>query len=94
MQVDRDLVLKLENLAQLDLSEAARLAVLSDLNHILRMIDQLSSLDTEGVLPLTHLSEEPMVWRPDEVGGQVDRETALRNAPDSDGTYFRVPKLF
>ncbi|MEY3052941.1 MAG: hypothetical protein RLY31_2726 [Bacteroidota bacterium] len=94
MQVDRDLVLKLEDLAQLDLSESARTAVLTDLNNILRMIDQLSSLDTEGVPPLTHLSEEPMEWRPDEVGGQLDREATFLNAPDTDGTYFRVPKLF
>ena len=93
MVITEDLVLKLEQLTRLELSPEEREHILEDLNKILGMVDQLNGLDTQGVEPLTYLNDEPIVLRPDEVQGEIDREAALSNAPDADGVYFRTPKV-
>ncbi len=93
MQIDKLLISRLEELARLELSEAEREALRQDLNHILEMVEKLQELDLENVEPLVHVGEEVNIWRRDAVKGQVSREAALRNAPDSDGVFFRVPKV-
>ncbi|MFV2089955.1 MAG: Asp-tRNA(Asn)/Glu-tRNA(Gln) amidotransferase subunit GatC, partial [Pseudomonadales bacterium] len=44
----------LSDLAKLDLSDAETLAVERDLSRIIDMVDQMQSMDTEGVKPLAH----------------------------------------
>lgn len=93
MKIDESLILKLEQLARLQLSTAERTAIQNDLNRILEMVEKLEELNTEGVEPLTYINEDVNVLREDVVRGQTDRADALRNAPDQDGEYFRVPKV-
>ena len=93
MQIDDALILRLENLARLDLSPAERTAMQGSLTNILTMVEQLNTLNTEGVEPLIYINEDVNVWREDTVNHQLDRRDALKNAPDSDGTFFKVPKV-
>ncbi len=94
MQIDRDLILKLEQLTRLQLSESERERLAADLNEILAMVERLQEVDTEGVAPLVYVNEpEDDRSRPDRVSGQVSREAALQNAPAQDGQFFRVPKV-
>ncbi len=93
MVIDKDLISRLEYLAKLELSDNERARLQEDLNSILAMVDKLNELNTEGVEPLTQLSREVIGLRADVAGGQLERAEALRNAPDQDGTYFRVPKV-
>jgi aspartyl-tRNA(Asn)/glutamyl-tRNA(Gln) amidotransferase subunit C len=93
MEVDKNLISRLEELARLELSESEREALRKDLNEILGMVEKLQELDLEGVEPLIHIGEALNLWRRDEVTGQVARGDALRNAPDREGPFFRVPKV-
>ncbi len=93
MTIDRELVLKLENLAKLELSEEERAKLRSDLNNILSMVEKLQELDTAGVEPLVYINEEVSKLREDAIKNQVGQKEALANAPDHDGTYFKVPKV-
>ncbi len=93
MQIDDALILRLENLARLDLSAAERTTMQGSLTNILTMVEQLNTLNTEGVEPLIYINEDVNVWREDTVNHQLDRQDALKNAPDSDGTFFKVPKV-
>lgn len=93
MRIDEQLISRLEALTRLRLNRAERLQLEKDLAAILDMIDRLGSLDLEGVVPLTHITEVVNNWRADEVSGQLSREEALRNAPDTDGVFFRVPRV-
>jgi aspartyl-tRNA(Asn)/glutamyl-tRNA(Gln) amidotransferase subunit C len=40
-----------------------------------------------------HMGDAKNVLREDEVKGSISREEALQNAPDTDGTFFKVPKV-
>jgi aspartyl-tRNA(Asn)/glutamyl-tRNA(Gln) amidotransferase subunit C len=93
MNIDHDVILKLEKLARLRLTEDERTRFSIDLTKIIGMIDKLQSLDTTDVEPLRYLTELPAEPRNDEVKNQLSREKALENAPNTDGEFFRVPKM-
>ena len=93
MTIDNHLISRLEHLARLELSEEERKKIQSDLNQILAMVDKLNELDTENVEPLIYVSEEKKELRPDLINHQVQRHEALKNAPETDNQYFKVPKV-
>ena len=87
-------------LANLDLTNAERRRMQSDLSAILEYIDQLSEVDTSSVEPMAQVAQiatltarHEDVLRPDERRESLDRQAALANAPQSDGTFFRVPRV-
>jgi len=93
MKVDKQLISKLEKLARLELSEEEREGLTKDLSSILEMVEKLQELDTEGVDPLVYINEEVNILRADQVDQQLSQKDALKNAPDQNGTFFKVPKV-
>lgn len=93
MTVDRNLILRLEKLAMLELSEAEREHIQKGMNDMLGMISKLEELDTENVQPLIHMSDAENSFRADEISGQVTTDAALKNAPSHNDTFFQVPKV-
>lgn len=93
MQLDKQLISRLEKLARLQLSEAEREKLTGDLQRILDMVDKLQELDTGGILPLVYLNDENGSLRLDEVDRHLTTKEALQNAPKHDSRFFRVPKV-
>ncbi len=93
MEIDKKLILKLEKLSRLELSEKEREQIQKDLNNILKMVEKLEELDTKDVELLLHISDGENVLRQDEIKNQLSKEEALLNSPDSDEDYFKVPKV-
>jgi aspartyl-tRNA(Asn)/glutamyl-tRNA(Gln) amidotransferase subunit C len=93
MTIDNDLILKLENLARLDLNSIEREELQKSLNQILAMIEKLNALNTEGVAPLVYLGETEQTLREDVIQHQVSTIQGLKNAPEKDAQYFKVPKV-
>ncbi|RUM30057.1 MAG: Asp-tRNA(Asn)/Glu-tRNA(Gln) amidotransferase GatCAB subunit C [Aquifex sp.] len=90
--VDREWVLKIANLARLELKEEEIEVFQKQLGDILSFIDQLKELDTENVEPYIQTIETtPM--RDDEPRPSLDREKALMNAPEKDDGFFIVPRV-
>ncbi|HVI09951.1 MAG TPA: Asp-tRNA(Asn)/Glu-tRNA(Gln) amidotransferase subunit GatC [Candidatus Binatia bacterium] len=93
------------DLANLDLTPHERALMLRDLNSILEYIQMLNELDTSNVPPMAQVTqineakgkkEENESLRDDIPEGlrpSLPQSVALENAPDSDGTFFRVPKV-
>ncbi len=93
MQIDENLIFRLEQLAMLELDGEERAALLHDLNHILELVERMNCLDTAGIEPLAYVNAGANRLREDVVTGQVGNNKALRSAPDSDGRFFKVPKV-
>lgn len=93
MQIDKELLLKLEHLAKLELSETERTEIAGDLNNILKMVEKLQEVNTDGVEPLTHITAVNNIFRKDEIKNQLTQGEALKNAPDHNGEFFKVPKV-
>jgi aspartyl-tRNA(Asn)/glutamyl-tRNA(Gln) amidotransferase subunit C len=94
MSVTKDDVQYVANLARLQLGDEEAEALKEDMNEILGYIDQLNELDTSDVAPLEHVTDVTATeFRKDEAGEPLSHEEALKNAPDADSDYFRVPRV-
>lgn len=94
MSVTKQDVHYVANLARLQLSDAEAESLKEDMNKILGYIDTLNELDTTDVEPLEHVTEvTASTFRKDEAKQPVSHDDALKNAPDADTDYFRVPRV-
>jgi aspartyl-tRNA(Asn)/glutamyl-tRNA(Gln) amidotransferase subunit C len=93
MEVNDALVEKIAHLARLHLDEADKSAAREDLQRMISFVEKLNELDTTGVEPLLHMSDNINVLREDVVTGSISREKGLKNAPLHDGQFFKVPKV-
>lgn len=91
--LDAEKVRKVAVLARLKLSEAEIADYVTKLGSVLKYVDTLNEVNTEGVEPMVHAVELSNVFRVDEVQQSLPRELALQNAPKTDGTYFLVPQI-
>lgn len=88
-------------LANLQLTAEEEPRMQRDLNAILEHVAQLQKLNTEGVEPMAQvgqlLQKAPALGgsslRPDAVKPSVDRTVVMEEAPDTDGRFFKVPKV-
>lgn len=93
MEITREQIKHLAHLSRLELSEAELDAMQDDMTKILGFVAKIESLDLDGVEPLTQMSKSVDVMREDEVANMISKEDALKNAPDANSDYFRVPKF-
>ena len=91
MEITRDLVMHLEALARLDLSEAERESALRELGRILGYMAQLDELAVEAINPTEQVAESGAPLREDEPRASLSRAAALACAPDESEGAFRVP---
>jgi aspartyl-tRNA(Asn)/glutamyl-tRNA(Gln) amidotransferase subunit C len=93
MEVNDALVDKLAHLSRLKFNASEKEEIKADLQKMIAFVDKLNELDLSGVEPLVHMSDEVNVLREDEVKGSISREEALKNAPEHDDKFFKVPKV-
>lgn len=93
MEVNDALIDNLSNLARLEFDPSEKEEIKKDLQRMIQFVEQLGELDTTGVTPLLHMSRETNVLREDVPTLSTPRAEALKNAPATDGIYFKVPKV-
>jgi aspartyl-tRNA(Asn)/glutamyl-tRNA(Gln) amidotransferase subunit C len=80
-------------LSRLALSEEALRKLGPQLEAILDYVAQIGRADVAGVEPMAHATPLHNVLREDVVGPAMPLEKTLRNAPEADGPFFKVPKV-
>lgn len=93
MEVNDTLVDKLANLARLQFDNTEKSAIKNDLQRMIQFVEKLNELDTTGVSPLLHMSDNINALREDEIKGSISREEGLKNASKKDSQFFKVPKV-
>ncbi len=93
MEVNDALVDKLSHLARLKFNAAQKEGIRNDLQKMIHFVEKLNELDTTGVEPLLHISNNVNILRADEVKSSITREEGLKNAAVHDGLFFKVPKV-
>ena len=99
--VSMDEVLRVAELANLDLTAEEVPRMQHDLNAILGHIAQLNELDTSGVPAMAQVGEmlgaeiesTGANLRADALLPSLDRKAVMASAPESDGRFFKVPKV-
>ena len=99
--VSLDEVQHVADLANLDLTAEELPRMAHDLNAILGHIAQLQELDTTQVEPMAQVAEVLGITpalageslRADQIKPCLDRAAVMSQAPESDGRFFKVPKV-
>ena len=92
MSLSREAVLHVAELASLSLAESEIEGLARDLDAIVRYVEQLNEVDTEGVEPVTGVVLAGEL-RPDVVAPGLTREEALAEAPHATEEGFVVPRF-
>ena len=93
MKITEETVDHIAHLARLEFEGERKVAIQSDLERIITFMDKLQEVDTENVEPLIFMSTEINRVREDIPADTVTQEQALKNAPQRDSDYFRIPKV-
>ncbi len=93
MTIEERDVEKIAELARLEFSHDERVQMTEQLGKIVDYVRQLAEVDTERVEPTAHVFAVTNVDRADTVRPSLDRDRVMANAPDTDGAFFRVPRI-
>jgi aspartyl-tRNA(Asn)/glutamyl-tRNA(Gln) amidotransferase subunit C len=100
MPITKEEVEKIARLASLDLTAEEKESFTSQLSSIVTYIDKLNELDTSDVEPMSHCTVSQTesasgsyADRDDTVLPSLGQEVVLKNAPDPERGYFKVPKV-
>jgi aspartyl-tRNA(Asn)/glutamyl-tRNA(Gln) amidotransferase subunit C len=97
MPITKDDVLKIAELARLELTHEETESFTVQLDSILGYIDKLNELDMSGVESMSHSTaaseNTEYAQRDDLVTASLGQQVAVGNAPDAEAGYFKVPKV-
>ncbi len=93
MAITREEVLHVARLSRLSLSSAEVDRMREQLGDIIAYIRQLDRLETSEVVPTSHAVEMGTPYRDDSVHPFGGKEEILKNAPDREEDFFRVPRI-
>ncbi len=93
MIITKEDIGRISSLARLDLSEDDQSLFAQQLSGILRIIDALAEVDTQGMNQMISPAGLSNVLREDIALPSVDPEEALSNAPEREGAFFKVPRI-
>lgn len=91
MSISPEELEKLARLAYLKIEPSRAEKLRRDLNSIFDYMSQLEKVDVATIEAMSHVHGATNVFRADEVKPSMPSEDALRNAPDTNGRYIRVP---
>jgi len=92
-EITPDQVKHVARLARLDLDDSRIAKLAGQLESILGYVKKISEVDVTGVEPMAHALPIKNVFREDIVEPSLPLEKVLQNAPESDGAFFKVPKV-
>lgn len=93
MSVTRKDVEHIAKLARLEFTDEEMATFTHQLNAILAYVEQLNTLDTSNVEPLSHVIELDNAFREDVLRPGLTQEEALNNSPVKSEKFFKVPKV-
>ncbi|MEM6805259.1 MAG: Asp-tRNA(Asn)/Glu-tRNA(Gln) amidotransferase subunit GatC [Bacteroidota bacterium] len=93
MQITDELLDRIEGLSMLSFGPEEREKTKAGFQRMLDFVAKLQELDTAGVEPLIHMTDEVNQLIPDEPSEPLPQKLVLKNAPLSDEAHFHVPKV-
>ncbi|TQR33095.1 Asp-tRNA(Asn)/Glu-tRNA(Gln) amidotransferase GatCAB subunit C [Campylobacter sp. MIT 99-7217] len=93
MQIDKDLLHKLEKLSALHITQDKESEVLEQLNEIVQFVEKLNELDLKDMEVMVNASSGGTPFRSDEAVQKDIIESVLKHAPKAQDHFFIVPKI-
>ena len=93
MSIDKNKIKHISKLARISVDEKKIDSLAKDLSSIFKFIEQLNEINTDNVVPLSSITNEPLRLRKDEINDGKIREKILENSPEKNEEFFVVPKV-
>lgn len=93
MSVDQATVRRIAHLARIAVKDEDVPHLQGELNAILAFVEELNSVDVNGVEPMTSVVPMKMTLRHDEVADHAGAQAVVANAPQHEDNFFTVPKV-
>ena len=93
MQVSKEELLHIADLADLNLREEEVDSYLGNLQEILNFANTVNNANVEGLDETIGASDSYNVFRKDEVKNFENQDLLLQNAPEKERRMFKVPKV-
>ncbi len=94
MAINEETVKQVARLAKLEIKEEDIHKFTTEMDSIIDMVEQLESLDTEGVEGTYHGISHHNVWREDKAEKGTDKEELFKNVKTRKNGYIEVPAMF
>lgn len=93
MEITTEIIDHLAHLSRLEFTGVQKERIKSDLTKIIGFVDQLSTVDTNGVEPLIFMTDSINILREDIQKDTITQAEALKNAAVHDSDYFKIPTV-
>lgn len=93
-KITKETVEHIANLARVGLSSEQCEQYANECGAIIKFVDQLNEVNTDGIEPMSHAGDYGTIWREDREQQSIEQaEKILKNAPQSENGFFVVPKI-
>ena len=93
MEVTKEVIMHIADLAKLNMSEQACEDMISEMQSIVDFAGQLNGINTDEVDSMEHITQNVNVLREDVVCPSFTRDEMLKNAPEKYAGCYKVPKI-
>ena len=93
MSISPEEVLKIANLARLEIKQDEVDQYALELSNIISLVEQMNKVDTQSVEPMAHPLDVTQRLRKDEVTEKNQREIFQSVAPNAEKGFYLVPKV-
>ena len=93
MAFDKSDLSKVAQLARVQITEEEMDDIEGRITEILRLIDQMQSVDTNSIIPMSHPLDGKQILRSDIVSEENNRDELQKLAPKIENGLFLVPKV-
>jgi|TARA_B100001063_G_C16591116_1_gene465685 aspartyl-tRNA(Asn)/glutamyl-tRNA(Gln) amidotransferase subunit C len=91
--MDKKTIIKIANLAKLEIKDDKLNDIASSLEKILNLVDEMNDVDTDDVTPMSHPLNLKQELRKDEVKEANQRDLFQKDNENTDNGYYKVPKI-
>jgi aspartyl-tRNA(Asn)/glutamyl-tRNA(Gln) amidotransferase subunit C len=93
MSISSEEVTHIARLARLKTSPGKSAFYASQLSNIMQLVEQMNSIDTSGIEPMSHPQDAALRLRADEVTAPNRREDYQAIAPAAENGLYMVPRV-
>ncbi len=91
--ISKEKIKKVSELSMLKFSEEEIVNLTERLNKKLENVEKVKEVDTENIKPTFQVNKNYQYLRDDVIEKSFSREEAIKNAPDEQFGYFKLPKV-
>jgi aspartyl-tRNA(Asn)/glutamyl-tRNA(Gln) amidotransferase subunit C len=93
MSLDAKDVAKIARLARIRVTEDEKTSLAHELSQVMSWVDELQSVNTDGIEPMTSVVGARLKTRADVVDHTTNRDDVLANATEPMVGFYTVPKV-